>query len=103
MKRAKKTPTKTETSWDVLKRTAGSARIVIEDERFGTRYLGGEDFCVFPSVEAARKEIQILSSNENARAIDSWEIHVLREDGLWRTERAGVFNETTAPGKRRAA
>lgn len=89
-----------ETYWDVLKRTPGSARVKISDARNGDRYLGQENFCVFKCQADARKEIEYLRCNENAQAIDEWEIHVLRADGLWETVAAGVFDLENAPGKR---
>jgi hypothetical protein len=68
---------------------------VIEDESFGTRFLGGEDFCVFKSQDAARAEIDLLVVN--SRVIDTWEIHVLRHDLLWETVAAGLMCKPVPP------
>jgi hypothetical protein len=68
----------------------GSARVKISDARFGERFLGGEDFCVFASVEKARAEVSTLLSNSNSNVIDEWEIHQLSHTGDWYFVAAGL-------------
>ena len=64
-----------------------SARVQIEGDRFGTRFLGGAEFIVFRNVDEATKEAHIVLANQTEPT--TFEVQEYRA-GKWYTVGAGV-------------
>jgi hypothetical protein len=67
--------------------TPGSARVVIEGDSFGTRYLGGEEFIVFRDIDQARTEARRVLAD--MPQLSGYEIHQFSSTGEWYTVGAG--------------